>query len=95
MIFAELEYQKDYSEMHAELVTFARSRFLLVESGIQGDSWIWILDGGEKVQIDTFTSMKHQVKSAKPGPHLQNVIEALRGTYQMKVYESPMPEGHE
>jgi hypothetical protein len=68
---------------------------LLVESGIQGDSWIWILDGGEKVQIDTFTSMKHQVKSAKPGPHLQNVIEALRGTYQMKVYESPMPEGHE
>jgi hypothetical protein len=95
MVFAELEYRKDYSEMHAELVAFARSRFSLVESGIQGDSWIWILDGEEKVQIDTFTSMKHQVKSAKPGPHVWKVVEALRGTYKMKIYETPIPEGHE
>lgn len=34
--------------------------FSSVESGLQGDSWIWILDGDEKVSIDSFTSMKHQ-----------------------------------
>jgi hypothetical protein len=95
MIFAELEYQKHYSDVHAELLAFVDKRFSRVQSGLQGDSWIWILDGDEKVAIDTFTSMKHQIKSAKAGAHVRKVIETLLRQFEMKVYEEPEPEAHE
>ncbi len=72
MIFAELEYQKHYSDVHAELLAVVDKHFSRVQSGLQGDSWIWIFDGEEKVAIDTFTSMKHQIKSAKAGAHVRN-----------------------
>jgi hypothetical protein len=58
MIFAELNYEGDYGAVHDELLHYLRQTFNNVESGHQGDSWIWILDGEEKVAIDTFTSMK-------------------------------------
>jgi len=95
MIFAEMEYQKHYSDFHAELLAFIGRHFSQVQSGLQGDSWIWILDGEEKVAIDTFTSMKHQIKSPKAGVHVQRVIEALRRQFEVKVYEEPELEGHE
>lgn len=95
MIFAEMEYQKHYSEFHAELVAFIARHFSQVKSGLQGDSWIWILDGEEKVAIDTFTSMKHQIKSPKVGVHVRKVIETLLRQFEVKVYEEPELEGHE
>lgn len=95
MIFAELQYPGHYSDVHDGLRDFVAQHFSRVDSGHQGDSWIWILDGGEKVAIDTFTSMKHQVKSATPGPHVQNVVDALRLQYRVKVYDPPELEGHE
>lgn len=95
MIFAELQYAEHYSDMHDELVAFVAQHFPRVRSGHQGDSWIWILDGADKVAIDTFTSMQHQVKSASSGPHVQDVIDALRSKYRLKVYDPPDPEGHE
>lgn len=61
--FAELQYKEHYDDIHAELVEFVKARFLNVKSGHQGDSWIWILRDGDKVQLDTFTSMHHQIKS--------------------------------
>lgn len=95
MIFAELEYEQDYSAFHEELVAFLNRSFSNVQSGLQGDSWIWILDGGEKVAIDTFTSMKHQVKSSTNGPHVQKVIDALQLKFKLRVFREPEPEGHE
>lgn len=95
MIFAEIEYQKNYSDFHAELLAFVRKRFTQVESGLQGDSWIWILDGEERVAIDTFTSMKHQIKSAKAGAHVLEVIAALQRKFELRVYEKPELEAHE
>ena len=95
MIFAELQYPQHYSDAHDEILAFIGARFSQVQSGHQGDSWIWILDGGEKVAIDTFTSMKHQVKSHKPGPHVQQVIEALQRKYKINVFGVPELEGHE
>lgn len=95
MIFAELEYQKHYSDVHAELLAFVDKHFSRVQSGLQGDSWIWILDGDEKVAIDTFTSMTHQIKSAKAGAHVRKVIETLRRRFEVKVYEEPELEAHE
>ena len=95
MVFAEMRYEKHYSEFHAELLGFIREHFSRVQAGLQGDSWVWIFDDGEKVAIDTFTSMKHQIKSAKAGVHVQKVIETLRRQFEVKVYEEPAPEGHE
>ena len=95
MIFAEMEYQEHYSDFHAELVAFVAAHFSQVQSGLQGDSWIWILDGDEKVSIDTFTSMRHQIKSPKAGAHVKRVIEILLPKFEMKVYEEPELEAHE
>ncbi|MGV3741312.1 MAG: hypothetical protein ACO1NO_03270 [Burkholderiaceae bacterium] len=95
MIFAELQYPQHYSDAHDELLLFICTRFSQVQSGHQGDSWIWILDGGEKVAIDTFSSMKHQVKSDKHGPHVQQVLEALQRQYKINVFSVPELEGHE
>jgi hypothetical protein len=95
MIFAELEYEGDYDAIHHQLVAFLSKHFSRVDSGYQSDSWIWIFDGGEKVAVDSFSSMKHQVKSAKPGPHVQGVIETLQREYKVTIYESPEFEAHE
>lgn len=95
MIFADLLYSHKYSDIHSELVCFVNSRFSEVKSGLQGDSWIWIFDGGEKVAIDTFSSMTHQVKSSKPGAHVQQVLDTLQIKYKLKVYEEPEFEGFE
>lgn len=95
MIFAEIDYPSDYADFHPELLAFVGQHFSRIESGLQGDSWIWIMDGGEKVALDTFTAMKHQVKSRKAGPHVEQVIETLRRRYAVKVYAEPVLEGHE
>jgi hypothetical protein len=95
MIFAELQYKGRYQEIHKELLAFVGTKFVHIQSGLQGDSWIWILDGGEKVAIDTFSSMKHQIKSRKSGEHVEKVIDVLRERYKMTVYEKPKGEAHE
>lgn len=96
MIFAELEYSEHYDEMHAALVAFIESKFEKVESGHQGDSWVWIFSGGNKVAIDTFSSMKHQVKSDKvENELLRVVIDTLQKQYKLKIFNNPEPEAHE
>jgi hypothetical protein len=95
MIFAELDYECDYNDVHDELVALLRKVFPEVEDGQQGDSWIWIHEGAEKVAVDTFTSMRHQVKSARPGPLVRRVIEVLQRVYRLEIHEPPLPEGHE
>lgn len=95
MIFAELEYPLDYSDFHDELVDYLTACFPEIQYGLQGDSWIWITDGDEKVEVDTFTSMKHQIKSAHDGKFVQKVMATLSARYKLRVYEIPELEGHE
>ena len=95
MIFAEMIYDGEYGELHGELLSLLIRAFRNVESGHQGDSYIWVLDGAERVAIDTFSSMKHQVKSPRPGPHVQAVIDVLRQQYELRIYERPELEAHE
>ena len=96
MIFGEMQYEQDYSEFHLELVEFVKSNFSEIKYGLQGDSWIWIFEDDEKVEIDTFYSMKHQIKSASPERHLvKKVISVLSTRYNITVYEKPELEPHE
>lgn len=96
MIFAEMQYEKDYSAMHFELVEYLQSNFPSIQHGLQGDSWIWVLDGDEKVAIDSFSSMNHQIKSETPGSELvERVIATLSERYKLARYDSPELEPHE
>ena len=95
MVFAELAYDMHYSDFHAGLLACVMRNFSRVESGLQGDSWIWIFDGDEMVSIDTFTSMKHQIKSPSAGAHVQKVIDALGHEFQLHVHPEPQREAHE
>ena len=95
MIFAEIRDPKHYAELHAQLRALMEQHFSHVQSGLQGDSWIWVLDGGEKVAIDTFTSMRHQVKSPKAGAHVRKVVETLQRQFEVRIYEQPQLEAHE
>jgi hypothetical protein len=90
LVFAEVHYPQEYADVHAEMVAVIRSQFSNVEAGLQSDSWIWIMDSDDKVAIDTFSSMKHQVKSYNAGPLVQRVIDALRTKYDVQVFDQPV-----
>ena len=89
MIFAELQYDQPYSDAHSSLVTLLGRHFKNLESGLQGDSWIWILDNGLKVSVDTFSSMHHQVKSSQPSWQVDQVLAVLADQYKLRAMDSP------
>jgi hypothetical protein len=95
MIFAELQYGQPYSDVHAPLVELLGRNFPDIDSGLQGDSWVWILDAGLRVSVDTFTSMHHQVKSPRPSRLLDQVLAILASHYELRLMVPPMPEGDE
>lgn len=95
MIFAELAYDGTYDDAHDALVALLSARFADVTHGQQGDSWIHVRDGEALVAVDTFTTMRHQVKSAAAGPLVAQVLAALATRYALSLREPPEPEGHE
>ena len=96
MIFADFEYDDDYGDVHDGLVDFVSAHFDEVQHGLQGDSWIWIFDGDDKVAIDTFSAMTHQVKCASPDSRLlEKVLARLSTGYTLRLYTDPEPEPHE
>jgi hypothetical protein len=95
MIFADIKYSGRYEDIHDELFSYIKSHFENVEGGLQGDSWICISLDDKKVQIDTFLSMTHQVKSSQPGTHVEKVIEVLMQRYEVSIYQHPELEPHE
>jgi hypothetical protein len=95
MIFAALEYPEAYEDIHYDLVHSLRARFQTIESGIQCDSWVWIHFGEDKVAVDTFTSMKHLIKSSRSGAHVESVIRVLQEHYTVRVFAKPELEPHE
>jgi hypothetical protein len=93
MVFANVNYPEQYPhDVHSEMVEVLRCRFPDVESGLQSDSWIWIVDGEQKVAVDSFTSMKHQVKSYSSSCLVERVVDALRSKYDVQVLEQPVEE---
>ena len=95
MIFAELQYDQSYSDEHAQLVALLCRHFQSVESGLQGDSWVWIVDNDQKVSVDTFTSMRHEIKSSQPCRLLDQVLAVLAGQYTLQLMAPATFEGLE
>ena len=96
MIFGEIENSDSYYDFYDELRAYVEKHFQHVESGIQGDAYIWIINEDQKVSLDTFSSMRFQIKSnAISSTLLEAVINALRKKYSILLYREPETEGHE
>ncbi|MEM6823458.1 MAG: hypothetical protein AAF558_16135 [Verrucomicrobiota bacterium] len=96
MIFARLEYIGDYTDKDERILCCLEKEFKGVEHGYQSDSWIWITEGKEKVAVDSFSSMKHEVKcSIQGGSLVPKVIEVLKREFHVIVYDEPKFESHE
>jgi hypothetical protein len=90
LVFAELQYPEHYDAIHGELVAFLAQHFSQITSGHQGDSYIWIIEDGQRVEIDTFLCMKHQVRCRTDGPHVQKVIDVLKLKYKVHMFDKPV-----
>jgi hypothetical protein len=96
MIYGEIVTNQSYYDVYAPLLSLIKENFSEVESGVQGDAYIWIKSGDEKVALDTFTSMRFQIKSNKvSGLLVEQVITTLESEYKLYIYNEPEREGHE
>jgi hypothetical protein len=88
--FAIIEHTQDYYEFYDVLLPYIKSHFVCVESGIQGDAWIWIEEKGQKVAIDTFHAMQFEIKSDSKHALLMAVIDIVQKRYPVRIYDSPI-----
>ena len=96
MIFATLNYDGNYDSQHRQLHRTLSMKFEDVQEGLQCDSWIRIRKNDEEVTVDSFTSMKHEVKARDKHSQLVNeVIDTLKASYDVTVHTPPIVELHE
>ena len=96
MIFAEILHEEKYEDFYYVLKAYVQQFFPNTKSGLHGDGWIEISEKNEVVSIDTFSSMKFQVKTSTPESKLvQKVIEIVSQKYKVKIYDTPEIEPHE
>ena len=96
MVIAELRYEGHYSDFHDAIVECLIAEFPDLQHGHQGDSWIWIGEAPDKVEIDTFYSMMHQVKAAdRQNPVLSRVLDRLQSCFTLEIFANPVKEPQE
>lgn len=89
MIFAKIIYSEHYEDIHQPLVDCLLEKFPDIQFGQQCDSWIWITEGEQKVEIDTFYAMYHEVRSATDSPLVWAVIEQLESDFDLVIIDPP------
>lgn len=93
MIFAEIESHKNYDDFYGELLAFIKVHFKNVESGHQGDAYIYITHDGEKVSLDTFSATNFEIKAnAASSSLLKVVIDTIEKQYSVRRYLEPIAE---
>jgi len=88
--FAIIEHDQSYDVIYNELLQHIKSHFAHVESGIQGDAWIWITEEEKKVAVDTFSSMQFEIKSDGKNALLHSVIDTTQQKYPVHIYDTPI-----
>jgi hypothetical protein len=71
VVFAEL-----YRDRFDEILKSLTEQFKHIQSGRQGDDWIWIHLGGDKIEIDSFYSMELEVKGKRK--HYTVAMQAIQ-----------------
>lgn len=88
--FAIIEHSQNYYDFYNELLPYIKKHFSCVESGVQGDAYIWIMENGQKVAVDTFSAMQFEIKSESNNALLQAVIDIIRQQYPVRLYDPPI-----
>ena len=101
MIFAELTKRPNYKDVQS-ILRVLQARFGEIEWGDQGTSespdayFIVRREGCTEVQVDNFTSYQFQVKCAQEEtPLIQEVMDTLSRSFDIKVLDEPEYEEHE
>ena len=71
VIFAELS--RDHFD---EILQSLMGQFKNIQSGRQGDDWIWIHLGEDRIEIDSFYSMELEVKGKRK--HYTTAMQAIQ-----------------
>jgi len=84
-IFAELDRDK-----FDEILQTLMKQFEHIESGRQGDDWIWIPTADDKIEIDSFYSMNLEVK----GKYVQytfvmQILHEMENDWILQVFDPP------
>jgi hypothetical protein len=83
VIFAEL-YRDHFDEILGSLT----GQFKDIQSGRQGDDWIWIHLGDDKIEIDSFYSMELEVKGKrKHYMTAMQVIQKMDTSWIIQVFD--------
>ena len=86
VIFAEL--RRDNFD---EIVRSVMEQFKDIQSGSQGDDWIWLhLSDDDKIEIDSFFSMQLEVKGKyKYLETVHKVTQLLNKNWIIQVFDPP------
>ena len=85
VIFAELD-----RETFDEILQTLSSHFENIQYGSQGDDWIWIHLGDDKIEIDSFFSMNLEVKGKyKYLPVIKRILQMLKDELILQIFSPP------
>lgn len=85
VIFAELH--RDKFDL---ILQTLMSHFENIEHGRQGDDWIWIPVGDDKIEIDSFYSMNLEVKGkCEHILFVRQILQKLRDDWILRVFDPP------
>lgn len=85
VIFAELE-RDNFEEILARLMQYYPG----IQSGRQGDDWIWVHFDDEKVEIDSFTSMQLEVKAKRRQTAVvRKLLSLMEPGWVLQVFDPP------
>lgn len=85
VIFAELDRDK-----FDEILQSLQEQFETIEYGRQGDDWIWIHVGEDKIEIDSFYSMNLEVKGkSEYTPVVRQILQELKDDWILQVFDPP------
>jgi len=85
VIFAELN-RDNFDEILQSLM----GQFKDIQSGRQGDDWIWIQLGGDKIEIDSFYSMELEVKGKrKHYTATMQLIQNMNKSWIIQIFDPP------
>lgn len=85
VIFAKLN--RDHFD---EIMHSLTEQFKNIQSGRQGDDWIWIHLGEDRIEIDSFYSMELEVKGKyKYISVAKQIIQYMDGKWILQVFDPP------
>ena len=85
VIFAELN--RDHFD---EILQSLMGQFENIQSGRQGDDWIWIHLREDRIEIDSFYSMELEVKGKyKYIAVAKQIIQSMKTEWILQVFDPP------